>query len=93
MFTETDKIYYLVVEKHIISEISTFSDSVKILCAAYYLFNLAYPQEVQCVLEFMQRYIFKINPTEGSKVKKTTKQLRGNILAKVLSLINKLRID
>ncbi|KAF5274680.1 hypothetical protein FQR65_LT16903 [Abscondita terminalis] len=67
---------------HLRSEL--FLEALKITMALYYNFNVSYPKEISNTLEFIQRYMLKINPDQGSKSNK-----KNNY--KIVSLINKLK--
>ncbi|XP_067296101.1 uncharacterized protein [Pseudorasbora parva] len=54
--------------------------------SSYYCFNLQYPEESACTLEFIQRCFLGINPDTGSKSKKK----QGGINQQVCSLLRKL---
>ncbi|XP_040888967.1 uncharacterized protein LOC121178736 isoform X2 [Toxotes jaculatrix] len=56
------------------------------LFSSFYNFNLQYPEESSCTLEFIQRCFLGINPESGSK----TKRKRGGINAHVSTLMRKL---
>ncbi|XP_063357736.1 uncharacterized protein LOC134675057 isoform X2 [Cydia fagiglandana] len=85
VFLDNENIYYLLVEKTIVSETASLSTSLQLLMAAYFNLNMEYPVHCQNTLEFLQRFVFKINPKEGSKVRK------GRTLNKVISLISKIQ--
>ncbi|KAF1380916.1 hypothetical protein PFLUV_G00169030 [Perca fluviatilis] len=65
----------------------SFINGIAAVFASYYNFNLQYPDDGSCTLEFIQRCFLGINPEMGSKSKK--KQL-GGINPHVSRLVRKL---
>lgn len=49
---------------------ANFVNGIAALFVSYYNFNLQYPEEASCTLEFIQRCFVGINPEKGSKAKK-----------------------
>lgn len=76
--------FYLYIENLLIEKTYCFYEALQILMSVYYIFNMEYPKNSTCTLEFVQRYFLNIHPTDGSKSRKATKY-------KILSLFNKLR--
>lgn len=68
-----------------IEKTSCFIEALKMLMCVYYMFNMEYPKNSTCTLEFLQKYFLNIHPTCGSKSRKVSTKY------KVLSLFNKLR--
>ncbi|TDH13437.1 hypothetical protein EPR50_G00033140 [Perca flavescens] len=65
----------------------SFINGIAAVFASYYNFNLQYPEDGSCTLEFIQRCFLGINPEVGSESKK--KQL-GGINPHVSTLMRKL---
>lgn len=78
--------FTIVIEKQTIAEFMNFMEAFECLFAVYYNFNMAYPKQTACILEFIQRYILKIHPDQGTKNKK-----KNSSKLKIISLTNKLR--
>ncbi|XP_028831045.1 uncharacterized protein LOC114787569 isoform X3 [Denticeps clupeoides] len=84
----TADLYMVSVDKIIVNKaLSSFGDALVLMFTCYYMLNINYPVEVCATLDFLQRYIFKINPDKGAKVdqKQSKKQYAMN--PKVLSLM------
>ncbi|XP_070690655.1 uncharacterized protein [Pempheris klunzingeri] len=62
-----------------------FINGIAALFASYYSFNLQYPEDGSCTLEFIQRCFLGINPETGSKGKK-----RSGVNPRVSTLLKKL---
>lgn len=52
--------YYIRVDRHLIKISNNFLKSFEILIKFYYIFDLAYPSELQIFYEFVTNYILKI---------------------------------
>ena len=52
--------YYVVAEKCIIAQNTTFMDAMANLICAYFAFDIAYPKPLRPILIFIQRYIMGI---------------------------------
>ncbi|KAF1389442.1 hypothetical protein PFLUV_G00073470 [Perca fluviatilis] len=65
---------------------ANFINGIAAVFASYYNFNLQYPEEAACTLEFIQRCFLGINPENGSKAEKA----RGGINPHVCTLMRKL---
>ncbi|XP_061925533.1 uncharacterized protein si:dkey-15h8.17 isoform X2 [Entelurus aequoreus] len=66
---------------------SNFLHGVASVFASYYIFNLEYPVDGSCTLEFIQRCFLGINPEKGAK---SQKRRAGNMNAQISSLFRKL---
>jgi len=77
--------FYLYIENVLIERTCCFYEALKMLMSVYYIFNMEYPTNSTCTLEFVQKYFLNIHPTCGSKSRKVSTKY------KVLSLFNKLR--
>lgn len=73
-------------EKEKIEEVNDFITSLKLLFALYFNLNVAYPVGNGCTLEFIQIYLMKINPDQGTKNKK-----KKSFKQKIISVISALR--
>ncbi|XP_029157655.1 uncharacterized protein LOC114930077 isoform X2 [Nylanderia fulva] len=79
------RMFYLYIEKLLIERTYCFYEALKMLMSVYYIFNMEYPKNSTCTLEFLQKYFLNIHPACGSKSHKVSTKY------KVLSLFNKLR--
>ncbi|XP_032689763.1 uncharacterized protein LOC116853016 [Odontomachus brunneus] len=77
--------FYLFIETIQIKRTYCFYEALEMLMSAYYVFNIEYPTNCACTLEFIQKYFLNIHPTSGTKSRKIATKY------KVLSLFNKLR--
>ena len=68
----------IVVEEQIVAQSNSFLEAFAVMLATYYVFNLAYPKELECTLSFIQKYILDIGDTTKTA-------------ARVSGLINKLK--
>ena len=59
-----DDQYFLVFEKKILFEEQDFLDSIILLFASYYNFNVVYVRPLHPILLFFQNYVFKIETTK-----------------------------
>lgn len=84
-FLDRHYIHSVFVEKEKITSSLSLMTAFEVMFSLYYNFNIAYPKENSLTLEFIQRYIMKIHPDQGTKSKKKT---AGKL--KIISLINKL---
>ena len=55
---ESNAQYFIFVEGNILCKTTRFTDSLFLMFASYYIFNLKYPSQVKNVLYFFQDYIF-----------------------------------
>lgn len=69
----------------LIEKTCCFYEALQMLMSSYYIFNMEYPANSTCTLEFIQKYFLNIHPISGSKSRKTATKYR------VLSFFNKLR--
>lgn len=51
--------------------------------AVYFVFEREYVKDTESVLEFIQRYVFKINPTVGNKGKTAKKRRIFTLIEKI----------
>ncbi|XP_077506137.1 uncharacterized protein LOC144115591 [Amblyomma americanum] len=59
---------YIICEQQVLfSEPTGFGEATRLAFLAYYVFNMSYPVKAATTLEFLQREIFDINPTKGTK--------------------------
>ncbi|XP_055713266.1 uncharacterized protein LOC129807796 [Phlebotomus papatasi] len=63
-------------------------EAFEIMFAMYYIFNECFPREIACTLEFFQRYVLKIHPTDGTK---NMKRSVSKCNMKVLGLMKKIK--
>lgn len=56
----------------VVLECANFMEAFQMCFGLCFLFNLEYPREASCSLEFVQRYYMKIHPDAGSKSKKNS---------------------
>ena len=75
-----DASYKVFIEKHFISEVKDFVQSVVILAALHYVFNVAYSAKLNSFYTFLQRSVLEIND-------------RSNCPTKILNLISRLKSD
>ncbi|CAM1312336.1 Uncharacterised protein g5950 [Pycnogonum litorale] len=88
---ESERYMLAVDQKVVCEEISDFSSGLAMLFAAFYVFNIMYPEEAGTALEFIQRCFVCINPETGTKVSKgTKKKKKESISPKVVTLIKEL---
>ncbi|KAG5884514.1 hypothetical protein JTB14_021650 [Gonioctena quinquepunctata] len=83
--SNSEYIYYLFYDKCNVNEkgYKTFEAAFRLAFALYFNFNLKYPADISLIMEFVQRYFFKIHPDAGSKANKPS-------FSRVVNLINKL---
>lgn len=67
---DNTRVFSIYVEKQKIEEVDNFMTAFKLLFALYYNLNMVYPKSNSCTLEFVQIYLMKINPDQGTKNKK-----------------------
>lgn len=79
------QMFYIFIEAIHIERTYCFYEALEILMSAYYVFNMEYPTQCACTLEFIQKYFLNIHPLSGTKSRKVATKY------KVLSLFNKLR--
>lgn len=79
----TAKLFYIVQEQAIIVECTTFLDAIDSLIAVCYMLDREYTKTSDSVLEFIQRYVFKINPVVGSKGKTVHKRRIFTLIEKI----------
>jgi len=77
--------FYLCIENLLIERTFCYYEALKMLMSVYYIFNMEYPTNCTCTLEFLQKYFLNIHPLAGSKSRRISTRY------KVLSLFNKLR--
>ncbi|XP_049514277.1 uncharacterized protein LOC125941313 [Dermacentor silvarum] len=83
---------YVAVEQQLLfTENVDFVEATCLLFLAYYVFNMSYADGAAKTLEFLQRQIFDINPSKGSRCQ-GAKKSRTNVDTKVLRLAQKLRM-
>ncbi|XP_040070617.1 uncharacterized protein LOC115326229 [Ixodes scapularis] len=79
------KSYSLSIDETIVMEdLHLFERSLASLFSAYYVFNVAYPEEICATLEFIQRCFVGVNPDRGNRREKKRKTC---VHKKVLRLI------
>ena len=49
--------YFIVIEQDIYIQVPTFQLALFVVFSSYYIFNLAYPKQMQKVLYFLQDYV------------------------------------
>lgn len=49
--------YFIVVEQDVFIQVPTFQLALFVVFSAYYIFNLAYPKQMEKVLFFLQDYV------------------------------------
>ncbi|XP_064455222.1 uncharacterized protein LOC135366447 isoform X4 [Ornithodoros turicata] len=74
----------------VMSGISEFTDALSCLMAIYFVFNIAYPPQVQATLDFLQRCFLQINPELGTRLKKK-RHGPGAVIQKVLSFVEDIK--
>nr|XP_022902692.1 uncharacterized protein LOC111415310 [Onthophagus taurus] len=79
------KTYSVFVEKEQVFETPCHLTAMEVAFGLFYILNLEYPREISQLLEFIQRFFFKIHPDAGSRSKKNMGKRR------VISLINKIK--
>ncbi|XP_015122586.1 uncharacterized protein LOC107045011 [Diachasma alloeum] len=77
----------VLLEKAFEIKVGNILDGFLLTFLCYFIFGCKYPKELQCTLEFIQRFIILINPPEGSK-RKCKKRKQTSYNPKVLKLIN-----
>lgn len=81
----TTRSYSLSIDGTIVMEdLHLFERSLSSLFSAYYVFNVAYPEEICATLEFIQRCFVGVNPDRGNRREKKRKTC---VHKKVLKLI------
>eukprot|EP00111_Clytia_hemisphaerica_P004357 TCONS_00012456-protein len=48
------------IEGQVVAQANNFMEAFAVMIATYYVFNLAYPKELECTLSFIQKYILDI---------------------------------
>ncbi|KAL1429659.1 hypothetical protein MTO96_015927 [Rhipicephalus appendiculatus] len=74
------------------SESSDFVEATCLVFLCYYVLNMAYASGASTSLEFLQRQIFDINPSKGSRSEGGQKS-RTNVHSKIMKLAQKLRFS
>lgn len=77
--------FYLYIERSQIERTDNFHEALQMLIASYFIFNMEYPTNYSCTLEFLQQYFLNIHPSSGSK------SMKASTKRKILSFFNKLR--
>lgn len=80
------KVYYILINGFTIISSNNFDESVKLLMASFFIFNLSYPKECSNTLEFIERYMLKIH----SVTTRGTQKRVGGMPRKVSSLLTAL---
>ena len=57
IFGEETIQYFVIVEQRVLFQVSSFHQALFVAFSAYYVFNLAYPKQVQKLLLFLQDYV------------------------------------
>ena len=52
--------FYLVIERKMTIQSSTFADSITDLICAYFVFDIAYPKSIHPILFFLQRFVLGV---------------------------------
>ncbi|XP_077513498.1 uncharacterized protein LOC144124590 isoform X2 [Amblyomma americanum] len=82
---------YIICEQQVLfSEPTGFGEATRLAFLAYYVFNMSYTVKAATTLEFLQREIFDINPTKGTKWNGKQK-CRTIVHAKIMKLVFTLR--
>ncbi|MEQ2238625.1 hypothetical protein ILYODFUR_035064 [Ilyodon furcidens] len=80
------------IEGEIVSEGTqpTFLAGLGALFATFFVFNLEYPEEATCTLEFIQRWFLGLNPERGTKAAKgkVTSKTTGRLVQKKQTAVN-----
>lgn len=89
LITEIDgAVFYITIEGKVVTlHDNDFRIAVAKMFALFYVFNLSYPKGSSLCLEFLQRYLFKIHPYDGTR---STKRTYNNCSMKVLTLLKKI---
>lgn len=82
----TAELFYIVQEQNIIAECSNFLDAIHSLFAVYFMLDREYPSQSSTILEFIQRYVFKINPVDGNKGKSLQKRKIFTLIEKIYQM-------
>ena len=63
--SEERRQYFVVTELRVLCEVPTLQDALFYAFGSYYIFNLAYPKEIEKVLYFFQDYIIQHPDSTG----------------------------
>ncbi|KAK0151264.1 Hepatic leukemia factor [Merluccius polli] len=81
----TAKMFMVAVDQVIVNEqLPCFTKALEMMFCSYYLHNIDYPVALAATLEFLQKCIFKINPDQGTKVKRKDKGRQYAVNPRVL---------
>lgn len=80
----TADIFYIIQEQKIIVECDNFIDAIICLFSLYFSLDLEYPKSYSSILEFLQRYLFKINPVSGCKGNSAQQRKIFSLIEKIL---------
>nr|XP_054921052.1 uncharacterized protein LOC129381867 [Dermacentor andersoni] len=84
---------YIAAEQQLLfSEGLDFVEATCLLFLTYYVLNMSYADGADTTLEFLQRQIFDINPSKGSRCQ-GAKKSRTNVSMKMMRLAQKLRVN
>ncbi|XP_034238297.1 uncharacterized protein LOC117643481 [Thrips palmi] len=89
LFDESVNVF-LIINNKIVIKCVDYASAVLALFVSFYVFGFCYTKEIQCVLEFIQRFLLDINPEKGNK-RKGGKRYVGDVCPKVVRLSEELR--
>ncbi|XP_049527118.1 uncharacterized protein LOC119459130 isoform X4 [Dermacentor silvarum] len=72
------------------SQALSFTEATCLMFLCYYVFNITYAEEGSTTLEFLQRLLFHIQPSTGTKAQ--GKKSRTSVHNKIMSLARKLQV-